>query len=353
MIVYNWLLEPKPRHCGIVHIVSTLFWQQNTGSESLLESQTLDSALPLVTIITPSYNQGAFIRETIESVLSQDYPNLEYWIIDGGSTDNSVEIIREYANDPRVHWLSEPDKGQADAVNKGFLRAQGEIIGWLNSDDTFYPGAIRRQVEQLCLHPNVGVVYGDAQFIDENGKSLRTYLARPFDRKSFLYLSVIPQPSAFIRRSLITKHGGLDTSLQYALDYDFFLRLMWHTEFLYNHETIATYRLHSASKTVDGVSDMMRESIAVVEATCEAHAEQLGVNPDKVLSDWYWSAAIRCIEAGDWFSGYQNAVKAINKSWFRPRSFTFVLTCIDTCIGTNLVEAFIHWRHKNILSLSK
>src|SRR4051812_10184477 len=111
-----------------------------------------DPALPLVSIVTPSYNQGRFIRETINSVLSQDYPNVEYWVIDGGSTDETITILREYEHDARFHWISEPDRGQSDAINKGWRRSRGEILAWLNSDDTYLPGAIRAHVQALRQH---------------------------------------------------------------------------------------------------------------------------------------------------------------------------------------------------------
>ena len=125
--------------------------------------------LPLVSIVTPSYNQAAFLEETIRSVLEQDYPRVEYIIIDGGSTDGSAEIIQRYA-DRLAYWVSERDRGQTDAINKGFARATGSILAWLNSDDTYQPGALREAVDYLLAHPDVGMVYGDGNFIDEHGK---------------------------------------------------------------------------------------------------------------------------------------------------------------------------------------
>ena len=131
----------------------------------------------LVSIVTPSYNQSRFIEDTIRSVLSQDYPQIEYMIVDGGSTDGSVEIIKRY-EDQLAWWVSERDQGQTDAINKGFARATGDILAWLNSDDTYEPGAVSAAVKYLQEHPEVGMVYGDCNYIDENGERDRQIQVR-------------------------------------------------------------------------------------------------------------------------------------------------------------------------------
>ena len=128
---------------------------------------------PLVTVVTPSFNQGRFIRETIESVLSQDYPNLEYMVIDGGSTDDTLSILKSYQD--RFAWVSEPDRGQAHAINKGWRCAKGEILAWLNSDDIYQPGAIRTAVEYFIHNQQVGMVYGEAYHVDESGQPIDRY----------------------------------------------------------------------------------------------------------------------------------------------------------------------------------
>ncbi|MCJ7530019.1 MAG: glycosyltransferase, partial [Anaerolineales bacterium] len=136
--------------------------------------------LPLVSIVTPSYNQAQFLETTIRSVLDQVYPNLEYMVVDGGSTDGSREIIRKYA-DRLAWWVSEHDRGQTDAINKGFTRAHGDILAWLNSDDTYEPEAVAEAVTFLQTHPDVGMVYGDANFIDEQGQVIGRFPARQTD----------------------------------------------------------------------------------------------------------------------------------------------------------------------------
>ncbi|HLA97025.1 MAG TPA: glycosyltransferase family 2 protein, partial [Anaerolineales bacterium] len=135
---------------------------------------------PLVSIVTPSFNQGRFLEETIQSVLAQDYPRIEYLIVDGGSTDGSLEIIRRYA-DRLGWWVSEPDRGQTEALNKGFARARGEIFAWLNSDDTYLPQAVSEAVAYLQAHPEAGMVYGDANLVDEHGRVIGKFPARQTD----------------------------------------------------------------------------------------------------------------------------------------------------------------------------
>ena len=204
---------------------------------------------PLVSIITPSYNQARFLEETIHSVLSQDYPNLEYILVDGGSTDGSLEIIQRYA-DRLAWWVSESDRGQTDAINKGFAHARGEVLAWLNSDDTYLPGAITQAVAFLQAHPEASLVYGDANLVDEHGNILGSFPARQTDLRRMLRGSVhIPQQASFFRGELWPKVGPLDPEFYFAMDYELWLRLAKQGELIYTPQRWANFRLHQGGKT--------------------------------------------------------------------------------------------------------
>jgi glycosyltransferase involved in cell wall biosynthesis len=206
---------------------------------------------PLVSIVTPSYNQGAFLEATIRSVLEQDYDNIEYIIIDGGSTDGSREIIQRYS-ERIAYWVSEKDRGQTDAINKGFTAAHGSILAWLNSDDTYNPGAIREAVDFFANHPDVGLVYGDLNFIDEQDRVVGKFAAAQTDlprlRRGYVH---IPQPASFLRAADWKRVAPLDTSFFFAMDYDMWVRLAKITRFQYvPGKAWANFRLHSGGKTV-------------------------------------------------------------------------------------------------------
>ncbi len=227
--------------------------KSNAMTKSSLQQATRsdpEMGLPLVSIVTPSFNQASFLEETILSVLGQDYPNLEYLIVDGGSTDGSLEIIRRYA-DRLAWWVSEPDRGQTEAINKGFAHARGEIFAWLNSDDTYLPQAVSEAVQYLQTHPDVGLVYGDANFIDERGRVLGKFPARQTDyrrlRQGYVH---IPQQAAFFRAELWHKVGPLDVSFYFAMDYDLWVRIARLAKIVYLPRPWANFRLHGSAKTI-------------------------------------------------------------------------------------------------------
>lgn len=207
-------------------------------------------SLPLVSIVTPSYNQAQFLEDTIRSVLSQDYPRLEYIIVDGDSGDGSLEIIQRYG-DQLAWWVSEPDQGQTDAINKGFAHAGGEILAWLNSDDTYLPGAISEAVDFLQANPEVGMVYGDADLIDESGNVIGRFPARQTDyqrlRRGYVH---IPQQATFFRADLWKRVGPLDPSFYFAMDFDLWVRLAKIAPLKYHSRKWANFRLHGEAKSL-------------------------------------------------------------------------------------------------------
>jgi glycosyltransferase involved in cell wall biosynthesis len=206
---------------------------------------------PLVSIVTPSFNQANFLRQTIQSVLTQDYPNIEYIVIDGNSTDGSQGIIKEY-EEHLAYWESIPDKGQTDAINKGFAKASGKYLAWLNSDDVYLPGALSEAVAYLEAHPDVGMVYGDCTFIDADGRTIGRFPAAQTDYKKLRRGYVhIPQQASFFRRDLWEKVGPLDPSFYFAMDYDLWVRLAKEAPLVYLPCHVwAGFRLHGEAKTI-------------------------------------------------------------------------------------------------------
>lgn len=205
---------------------------------------------PLVTIVTPSFNQIEYLEETIQSVLAQRYPYIEYIVVDGGSTDGSVERIRKYEHHLK-RWLSEKDSGQTDAINKGFSLASGEMLAWINSDDTLLSHAVEEAVDFLSSHEEVGLVYGDANYIDGKGRVIgkfpaaQTSLARL--RRGYVH---IPQQASFFRKAIWDAVGPLDPDFYFAMDYDLWVRIAARAPIQYVPRTWANFRLHADAKTI-------------------------------------------------------------------------------------------------------
>ena len=242
-----------------------------------------DRPLPRVSIVTPSFNQARFIERTIRSVLNQGWPNLEYIVIDGASTDGSREIIRRY--EPYLtRWVSEPDRGQTDAIIKGLGQATGEYVTWVCSDDVLFPGSLERMAGALAAHPEAGIVYGGVAFIDEEDRILKVRSYPDMDLAKLLYErhSTVAQPSSLIRRKTLDEAGGLDRTLAYCMDYDLWIRLLRVSGCVNLGETVLSgYRLHTRSKTVGSYRKMALEKIAV-------NRRYTGDRINKVIYAHYW-----------------------------------------------------------------
>jgi glycosyltransferase involved in cell wall biosynthesis len=204
---------------------------------------------PKISVITPSYNQAAFVERTIQSVLNQNYPNLEYIIIDGGSTDGSVEIIKKY-EDKLAYWVSEEDRGQSHAINKGFRRATGEIVAWLNSDDEYCSGALETVAKTFMAYEDIDLVFGNNISVDKKGRVLRNNRHTRFAFPALVVLGMtVFQAACFWKRSIFEKYGYLDESLRFCMDYEFFCRIGPHIVAKHINKYLAKFRWHDEQKS--------------------------------------------------------------------------------------------------------
>lgn len=229
-----------------------------TEACSSLPSRTQDGKnWPRISIVTPSFNQGRYLEETIRSVLLQGYPNLEYMVLDGGSTDNSKDIIQAYSGQ-LAYWKSEQDGGQSDAISQGLDRASGEILGWVNSDDLLLPGCLKKVGIYFATHPNVDCVVGGAVVIDQFGAIMRNPIKLPKivrgEPETFMSLlsrrgCSFYQPASFWRREAYLAVDGLNTELRFSMDYDLYLRLAHKKPFGHMDQLLACFRVHLGSKT--------------------------------------------------------------------------------------------------------
>ena len=254
---------------------------------------------PLVSIIVPSFNQGRFIRATIDSILSQDYRPLQIHVIDGGSKDETVDVLKSYGDIPELRWVSEPDKGVVDAVNKGFRQVTGDIVGIQSSDDTYLPGAISQAVATLTNNLDCGLVYGDTVKIDADGKEISRNQIGPFSIENFfLFRTWIPQPSAFFRRKMLDVCGGWDDRVPYAADTDLWMRMMFKAKVIKQDSFWSQRRIHDAQRDtqvarisrdfcrmIDQSADVAQAS-AEVQRMAEAAKHLIQVRYNGTNSDW-------------------------------------------------------------------
>ena len=272
-----------------------------------------------VSIVTPSYNQGKFIERTLRSVAAQTGAEIEHVVFDACSTDDTVEILKRFR--PQVRWVSEKDKGQADAVNKSILASGGEIIGWLNSDDIYYPGAIARVVDFFKKNPDVDVVYGMADHIDLDDYAFESYPTEPWDFERLKEICFICQPALFFRRSVLAAHGLPDVSLDYCMDYEYWLRLgKAGVRFKYLQEKLAGSRMYAENKTLGDRVKAHREYN-------EMFKKMFGQVPDKWLFGYAQIVAESKINKNKHpilFYVYLH-VLTIAASWHWNKSFSMVI----------------------------
>ncbi len=282
-----------------------------------------------VSIITPSYNQGSFIEKTILSVLDQGIADLDYVVFDGGSQDNTLDILRKYES--RLRWVSEHDHGQAHAVNKGLAATSGEIIGWLNSDDIYLKDAIRHAQQVFSQHPEVDVVYGNAYHIDSQDNIIETYPTEEWNVQRLTEVCFLSQPAVFFRRRVVERFGSLDESLRYCMDYEYWLRLgTGGAIFFHLGEYLAGSRLYKETKTLGQrvpvhfeINTMMRKTLGRVPDRWlinYAHAQMESVSPGLTSADpaFLWQVAWRSISAAwRWNRRISRSMTATTFSWIK------------------------------------
>lgn len=275
---------------------------------------------PLVTIVTPSYNQARFLEQTMRSVLEQDYPNIEYMVVDGGSTDGSVDIIKKYSNRLKW-WVSEKDNGQAEAINKGFARANGEIIAWVNSDDYYMPGAVSSAVKALSDHPEAGFVYGKVQVVDKDEKILNQLSYGNWGLKDLLSFHIIGQPAVFMRRDLLEKVGYLDQTYHCLLDHHLWIRLAEQSGMAYVPSLWASAHYHEDCKNLAIASEFGKEAKRMVQwmqASPQFH-DLFEQNRKLILAGAERFDAFYLLDAKDYSASFRAYWKAF---WLNPATVT-------------------------------
>jgi len=286
-------------------------WEQNVADKGILDCK---EKMPKISIITPSYNQGEFIEETLRSVLLQGYPNLEYIVIDGGSTDDSVNIIRKY--EPRIsYWVSESDKGQTNAINKGLKIATGEIIAYLNSDDLYQPDTFQIVVDYFNDNPDVDMVFGDIIHIDKYSNELRKISREPLNNDLFYGCCFYtPQPTVFLRRNIVEKTGEFDESLNLGMDLDYWMRLSFHGRIAYIPKTLARARIYPDAKSSALLEHYLEEHLKILEKNQE-NIKNLDNSKNLLRNSYssvYFFGGLRYVKKGNFKCGFKNVVNAFN-----------------------------------------
>jgi glycosyltransferase involved in cell wall biosynthesis len=278
-----------------------------------------------ISIVTPSFNQADYLKQTIRSVLDQNYADVEYLIADGASTDGSVVIIKEHS-ERLAWWVSELDAGQADAINKGFSRATGEIIAWLNSDDYYLPETLATVAELFAANPNAGIIYGDVLSVDGAGNPINVQKFSQYSVEDLMQFKIISQPGVFMRRSVLEQAGYLDQNYHFLLDHHLWLRMAQLAPMIYVPQTLAVARYHDSAKNIAHAEKFGAEAFKILDwmDTQSMLRSLLKTNRKKVLAGAHHLDAFYLVEAGKMRAGlaaywraFRNHSPTALKSWKR------------------------------------
>ena len=289
-------------------------WPWTEESPQLPDTMPDGSPWPRVSIVTPSYNAADFIEEALRSALLQGYPDIELIVIDGGSTDGTVEILRKY--DPWItYWVSEPDRGQSHALNKGFARATGEWLGWLNADDTYVRGALARVAPYLASD-DVDLVYGDVLYTDERGEFHDIFRSREFSLAAMAEGGVIHTPSVFWKRRLNAMAGPVSEAYHFTMDNEFWLRVVPHARCRYASMALSTFRRHAGSKTVLDELSLVQESYHILAQYLLKEPYKSAVTEKdmrRILGETLWLEGVLLLRSGQFHEARQRFEVAIER----------------------------------------
>lgn len=299
---------------------------------------------PLVSIVTPSFNSYPFIIDNIESVKNQNYPNIEHIVIDGGSTDGTIEVLKNYSN---FKWVSEKDNGQSEAINKGFKLAKGEIIGWLNSDDTYNEGAITNSVNEIINNKEIDIVCSDENVIDEKGKTIKILKGEEVTFEKLLFKNVVRQPTIFMRRKVIETLKGVREDLHYTMDREFWLRaLLSNFKIKYiEGKVLANFRYCQGTKSKEMPILFKDEWIRILKEL--TYNKELTVKMKKIVeraiketeSSLLFLKMVKCMREGNSSLALNNFIRALlrdRRNFFRLGVWKLLLR--EILIKTNLIK---------------